>query len=869
MASIYEDAPIDLAKDAIRLVRLIHGAEGQPIQCLLFQTYLSEADGVPYEALSYVWGSRKAMQTIWINSCQFSVTQNLYNALENLRQPTEDRVLWVDAICIDQGNHAVSDTILPQILHQTIVLALLHEVVPRYADAKKHKERGHQVGQMREVYRNALEVVIWLGMSNNEMDNLFNWMTSLDQRVICLPSPRTINTWKIEWLLLTSLPNGLCRATELIITQALKVLLQRDWFSRIWVLQEAAAARSAWVTCGRKQVRSRTFVAMPSLLGIQCNGDQQARLEIMPGLFRDGSSSSRALDQDLKMLLQKFGRSEASDPRDNIYALIGLCSDCRQSDILQPDYGISLQEAIKRAVAYLLTHSKDLPYDAGTAGLPDWDLTQFLDALQDLPTYTWRWASQKRKYKLLADLLNCQLQEHGETGLRKYLTDMYEHGRVVAISIKQATAALFEKLMDFPEIDVSSPDINGNTPRLMAIIRETLRSTGRPLESLHNLDRIRRRDNIDLAYAVQFRNMILINKVLEHPEVEGCNLNAELNKDGIVSLVAWNEGNKVVELVLSAITRKHLMYGRSIGSLPHQSEVTNDFSPAQWKSLIYDSRELYRAVVENRLDHARKFLDADPEGAQQIQIHHYSPLDTAAALGNTRMVALLLGRGARFISKHKPTPVWRASVQGNIETVKLLVKKGADANESLVGLGINLPAIWAAASESHIAVVLYLLKAGAKVIDIAHVSLPTGKVDHALRTMFWAATSGGHVHVVRALATSDTPANIEAAGIWMMHQDVRRNLVSECASPLWIAASFGRTEAVKLLIQQGAQIDARDTYLGMTPLWRAAHQGKTDVMVFLIQAGADIRRLPLSSSRQQLYDDLELNYSNHFNMQHL
>lgn len=108
MASIYNEAPIDLAKDAIRLVRLIHGAEGQPIRCLLFQTYLSEADGVPYEALSYVWGGRKAMEMIWINSCQFSVTKNLYNALENLRRPTEDRVLWVDAICIDQGNHAVS-----------------------------------------------------------------------------------------------------------------------------------------------------------------------------------------------------------------------------------------------------------------------------------------------------------------------------------------------------------------------------------------------------------------------------------------------------------------------------------------------------------------------------------------------------------------------------------------------------------------------------------------------------------------------------------------------------------------------------------------------------------------------------------------
>lgn len=583
---------------------------------------------------------------------------------------------------------------------------------------------------------------------------------------------------------------------------------------------------------------------MPSLLGIKCQDHQQARLEIMPGPFRDGLRSSRAFDHDLKTLLQKFGRSEASDPRDIIYALLGLCSDCRQSDILEPDYGISLQETIRRALAYLLIHSKDLPYDAGTGILPNWDLTEFLHALQDLPAYTWRWASQKRKYKLLADLLTCQLQEHGEIGIRKYVTDMYEHdGRVVAISIKEATVALFDRLMDFPAVDIASPDLNGNTPRLMAVIRESLRSTGRPLELLYSPDRIRHR-GINLAYAVQVRNLNLINRVLEHPRVKGCNFTAELNEDGIVSLVAWRGEKKVVELVLSAITRKHLMYRRSIGCTPPQSAVTDDCSPPNSNAMAYDHHELYKAVVENRLDRARKLLDADPELVQQIKIHRYSPVDTAAALGHTSMVALLLDRGGRFISKHEPTPVWRASVQGNIETVKLLVEKGADINKYPVGQGTNRTAIWAAASEGHIEVVLYLLEAGAKVIDISHVSLRTRRVDHALRTMFWAATCGGYVDVVRTLLVSDIPTKIEAAGIWITHQAVGRNLVSERASPLWIAALFGRTEVIKLLIHQGAQVDAEESYLGMTPFWIAAHQGRTDAMVVLIQAGADIRRLP-------------------------
>ena len=57
-------------------------------------------------------------------------TANLAQALPYLQLETEERVLWIDAICINQGDLA---------------------------------ERGQQVGRMADIYKMATRVLIWLG----------------------------------------------------------------------------------------------------------------------------------------------------------------------------------------------------------------------------------------------------------------------------------------------------------------------------------------------------------------------------------------------------------------------------------------------------------------------------------------------------------------------------------------------------------------------------------------------------------------------------------------------------------------------------------------------------------------------------------
>lgn len=333
---------------------------------------------------------------------------------------------------------------------------------------------------MRLVYQNARDVIIWFGTSSDHIDSLFDWMNRLDRHILNIPRPHTMSAWKNGWDWIVWDSDKECPTVE--ITHAFIQLLKRQWFSRIWVLQEAAAARSATIACGRNRVHSRTFVLMPLVLNVKCGEGEQARLDLMPGLLRDTwglvkrldraqsepSPNSGCYDRDLGMLLRKFGRSKASDPRDIIYALIGLSEDAYTSDILRPNYEISLQQVIQNTVGYLLTRSGDLHKGSYTGVLPAWDLEKFLWALHDLPMETFLWAMQHCEDELLADLLDCQVEKQDDLTIRKFITYLSTQGPLVTVSIKKANLELFKKCLQFPEADIRSEDKDAYTPLLTA-----------------------------------------------------------------------------------------------------------------------------------------------------------------------------------------------------------------------------------------------------------------------------------------------------------------------------------------------------------------------------------------------------------------
>jgi len=165
---------------SIRLLRLLPcGQDAKTLRCELFEYPIRDSDTVshPYETLSYVWGSEDKPRSIIIDNRNLHVTQNLYTALLRLRNHTCSRIIWVDAICIDQENK---------------------------------KEKGSQIPLMAEIYAKASRVVVWLGEAEGDGDRA------------------------LEAIRLTGEKSAKSPDAE-VFQQAIRKLLQRPWFRRIWV----------------------------------------------------------------------------------------------------------------------------------------------------------------------------------------------------------------------------------------------------------------------------------------------------------------------------------------------------------------------------------------------------------------------------------------------------------------------------------------------------------------------------------------------------------------------------------------------------------------------------------------------------------
>lgn len=129
-AMVYQYSRMQSEEMQFRLLHLKPSSITESIiECHLEQLSLNESTP-PYEALSYTWGTTKRKESILLDHYPFEVTPNLYLALQNFRHVKETRLLWVDAICIDQ------DSI---------------------------EERNHQVQNMRAIYQQAIQVLVWLG----------------------------------------------------------------------------------------------------------------------------------------------------------------------------------------------------------------------------------------------------------------------------------------------------------------------------------------------------------------------------------------------------------------------------------------------------------------------------------------------------------------------------------------------------------------------------------------------------------------------------------------------------------------------------------------------------------------------------------
>lgn len=159
-----------------------------------------------YEALSYYWGSPEKIHTITVGDGQLQITRNLHTALQSLRDYYIERIIWIDAVCINQD------------------------------DAE---EKGCQVQLMAEIYAKASRVVVWLENTTGdpEIDNEAYNDSALALGIIGSFAMRSQNGNIDEGSQSGSddeeVHNG--SIDEEVRNQAVAKLLGRAWFRRIWV----------------------------------------------------------------------------------------------------------------------------------------------------------------------------------------------------------------------------------------------------------------------------------------------------------------------------------------------------------------------------------------------------------------------------------------------------------------------------------------------------------------------------------------------------------------------------------------------------------------------------------------------------------
>ncbi|KAF4987834.1 hypothetical protein FGRMN_10150 [Fusarium graminum] len=300
---VYERFALD--RPGFRLIRLEKGSES-PLECHVFQAYLDdEATIIPYKALSYVWGEQDTPCEVRVNGKTMFITQSLHDALNHLRQPYEDEVLWVDALCIDQSDI---------------------------------RERGHQVSHMGEIYRKADKVIIWLGFFSGDAARLKDSVDDFNRQISSssFPKwPREDVRWKELWKRVPGVTEP--RSHERNVS-GLESFMRSSWFTRVWILQEVANAKAAVIKCNLGSVPAKVFALLPYILDVKISQQCLAILDIMPGPSKLKSWWNE--NRSLGMLLCKFKDCRATDPRDKVFALLGMASDIQNSRI-QVDYSIS------------------------------------------------------------------------------------------------------------------------------------------------------------------------------------------------------------------------------------------------------------------------------------------------------------------------------------------------------------------------------------------------------------------------------------------------------------------------------------------------------------------------------------------------
>ncbi|OCK75953.1 hypothetical protein K432DRAFT_464443, partial [Lepidopterella palustris CBS 459.81] len=311
----------------LRLVHLASPLEGDlesPVYAEL-KTY-NHDDCPEYETVSYTWGGEEDDTTrckpvfigpYWDILLQ---TKNCWDMLMLMRPSSGQRVIWVDAICINQRNHT---------------------------------EREDQVAKMCRIYEDSMRVFVFLG--NDIVHSVGN---------ASYPTRRKLHTLPRESM------DGDGSGSHQTGLFTLNSLLKRRYFNRIWVVQEMILSPQVIIRIGSSEYRidphtSRDIAKQDPRWNWDCTAAPWLQHAGQRSLTAEGTSS-------LLEMMRLTWKCQCTDPRDKVFGILGLDDSAIP---VRPDCSISLEHVFIGIFAHCLINLRDtrvLSWASGIQGQYDY-----------------------------------------------------------------------------------------------------------------------------------------------------------------------------------------------------------------------------------------------------------------------------------------------------------------------------------------------------------------------------------------------------------------------------------------------------------------------------------------------------------------
>ncbi|KAM0421462.1 hypothetical protein ACHAPT_010817 [Fusarium lateritium] len=325
-----------------------------------------------FATLSYAWGDPSDSEVIVLNGSDTSITANLGAALRTFRRLgrfSGQFRLWADAICINQNDP---------------------------------EERGWQVATMRDIYAGSWTTMTFLGPATNDSSKALGLLKTLaaheaNKSTVQLRDALQDNPAYLgghgEWL-------------------ALQAFLQRPYWSRLWIVQEAALAPSnmpmfagdksiTWIqvqdsltsihTClwyvkdlclqhDRRVLQEAQGIKDTEVSGIW---DAANLHHIDKGPARLARKERRGEAITLADLLEVAYSTTCSEPVDKVYGLLAFM-DRAIADQVIVDYGMQPSQLFLQVAQLFILHDNSLELLRGGSpwsqtGTPSW-----------APDWTWQ-----------------------------------------------------------------------------------------------------------------------------------------------------------------------------------------------------------------------------------------------------------------------------------------------------------------------------------------------------------------------------------------------------------------------------------------------------------------------------------------------